>query len=615
MSAFRLGLLVALVVFVTSPLQAARIVNVTVEPKLDEGKQQIHIELLLDRGEAAVEIEVLAVLFDPDTVPALRPILSNNPAARSATGQYVAKTTIVQKDQVRLQKVTIDVPLDHLKLSAGMHQIAYQVRVLQDGKAIDLVCTPAEMVKVGKAARVTGRRAVTETVKEVQPEKRVVEVPRDVGGKRVMDKAEMTVRVPVSKQVRKEVPQFESGEYAQVFAFAQPLEIEVADPNIADQMREMQPVPWTPPRAIRISFATNRKIVNPRARDASRFGNELGELTYGSALVDILVRKTHGELPPSQEKPRPTPQDSFTVGELNSMSADDFYQAINNTLWESVGSGPTTKNDVVLFVHGFNNSFRFSSVRLAQIVYDTRFEGKPVLFSWPSNGGDSLLDELAGLMNYQTDRQDARASVAALAEVLRGIDAHTARPANVTATEHGDVHIIAHSMGCQLLVDALESLKGGWSPGQRPFKSIVLAAPDVDPDDLTRMVQSVRTPAERVTIYFCEGDRALQASAQFYSKQVGATLRPRVGQSLCCLPDVENVDANAANTTFIGHSYFVDGSLVLRDLEDIVLRNFQPEARALCPDDKLPEEYRYWKLIDDKTQCADAAAPVIPASP
>ena len=77
--------------------EAARILNVDVEPKLDEGKSEQQVALLLDRGEAAVEIEVLAVLSDPNTVPPLRPILSNNPAARSATGQYVAKTTLVQR--------------------------------------------------------------------------------------------------------------------------------------------------------------------------------------------------------------------------------------------------------------------------------------------------------------------------------------------------------------------------------------------------------------------------------------------------------------------------------------------------------------------------------------
>jgi esterase/lipase superfamily enzyme len=618
MAAQRAFLLTCLVVATAAGRSnAARVVNVDVESKLNEGKQLVQIELLLDRGEAAVEIEVLAILFDPATVPPIRPILSNDPASRSETGQYVAKTTVVQKDRQRLQKVTIEVPLDHLKLAPGLHQVAYQVRVRQDGQPIELVCAPATMVRVGKAARVTGRRMVTETVKEVQRQRQTVEVPRDVNGQRVMAREEMTVRVPVSKQVRREVPELEKGEYAQVFAFAQPGAgaPQVDDPNIADQIEEVQSVPWTPPRAIRINFATNRNIIHPQAHDASRFGNELGQLTFGSALIEILVRKTHGERQPSQERPRPTPQDSFTVGQLNGMTADDFYQAISNTLWQTVGSGPTTKNDVVLFVHGFNNSFRFSSVRLAQLVYDTRFEGKPVLFSWPSNGGDNLLDEVAGVLSYKSDRDDAKASVDALAEVLRQLALDSHRPEDPSGTQRGDIHIVAHSMGCQLLVDALDKLHSTWPAGAKPFRSIVLAAPDVDSDDLARIVQSVRTPAERVTLYFCEADRALEISSSYFAEHVAGMIRPRAGQALCLLPDVEDVDANAANTTFIGHSYFVDGSLVLRDLEDIMLRNFQPEERALCPNNKLPEQYRYWKLIDDTSQCADPAAPAVPPSP
>ena len=81
------------------------------------------------------------------------------------------------------------------------------------------------------------------------------------------------------------------------------------------------------------------------------------------------------------------------------------------------------------------------------------------------------------------------------------------------------------------------------------------------------------------------------------------------------LPEIENIDANKANTTFIGHSYFVDGSLVLRDLEDILQRDYSPELRVLCPDNKMPEEYAYWKMIDDKTQCQSAATSATPASP
>ena len=92
-------------------------------------------------------------------------------------------------------------------------------------------------------------------------------------------------------------------------------------------------------------------------------------------------------------------------------------------------------------------------------------------------------------------------------------------------------------------------------------------------------------------------------------------LRQRVGQALCCLPEMENIDANAANTTFIGHSYFVDGSLVLRDLEDIVQRNFQPGDRGCyVRTTSCRRNIAYWKIIDDKTQCATRPAPPIPPS-
>ena len=159
----------------------------------------------------------------------------------------------------------------------------------------------------------------------------------------------------------------------------------------------MQPVPWTPPRTIRINFATNRNIANPTARDATRFGNDVGELSYGTALVDILVKKTHGERPPSQEKPRADAAGQFYGRSAHQrLTEDDFFRRSATRFGRTSAAEPTTKNDVVVFVHGYNNSFRFSCVRLAQLVYDTRFEGKPVLFSWPANGGDSLIDELSG---------------------------------------------------------------------------------------------------------------------------------------------------------------------------------------------------------------------------
>lgn len=591
--------------------QAARILNLEVESKLDQMQQLIHFELLFDPGETAVELEVFALEFKDEAVPPLSPIASNNPTARAANGQYVAKSVVEQEDRQRVQKVSLIVPLNELKLTEGVHQIAYQLRALQDGKPVEHVCARTVMISVGKVARVTGQRTVNVTIKEIKPQKRTIEVRRTVNGQEIKEAKEIIVRVPVPRQVRQQVPQFENGEYTKVFAFAAPPEVHVEDPNIAAQIEEMQTVPWTPPRAIRINFATTRNVAKPSAHDASRFGGDIATVSYGTALVDISVAKTHGERPPSQEPVRPTPQDSFKVSQISNLSEEDFFEAIRNTLWQEVGSGPTTKDDVVLFVHGYNNSFRFSCVRFAQLVYDTRFEGKPLLFSWPANGGDSLLDELSGIVSYSSDLADAKASVDALANVLREIALDHHKPENAPA-KRGDIHLVAHSMGCQLLVDALEKLRSEWPAGVRPFKSIILAAPDVDSDDLTRLLQCLRTPAERVTLYYCEADRALWASSQFHARQPGGVLRHRVGQSLCVLPQIENIDANKANTTFIGHSYFVDGNLVLRDLEDILQRDYAPELRVLCPDNKQPEKYAYWKIIDDKTQCQSAATSMVP---
>lgn len=597
---------IALCGLLVSPLFAARVRNLDVEAKSRNKQHLLHFDLLFDPGETAVELEVLALEFRDGATPPLSPIGANNPSRRGPNEQYLAKTVIQQKDGQRLQPSTITIPLDELRLTQGLHQIAYQLRVLQDGQAVEHVCAPKVMVNVRKTARIVSQRTVDVTITEVKPRKQTIEVERTIDGQVRKESQEIVVRSPVARQARQQVLEYADSAYADVFAFAPPPEVQVDDPNIADQIAQTQMVPWTPPRVIPINFATTRNISNPTGRDATRFGNEVGQLTYGTALVDISVSKTHGERPPSQEPVRPTPQESFKVSQISSLSEDAFFQAISNTLWQDVGTGPTTKDDVVIFIHGYNNSFRFSCVRFAQLVYDTRFEGKPVLFSWPSNGGDSLIDEIAGIASYGSDRDDAKASVDSLVHVLREVAADQRKP-EAAADKRGDIHIVAHSMGCQLLVDALDKLRAEWPTGSHPFKSIVLAAPDVDSNDLTRLVQCVRAPAERVTLYFCEEDRALWASSQYHARQPGGVLRHRLGQALCILPKIENIDANKANTTFIGHSYFVDGSLVLRDLEDIVQRDYAPELRVLCPDSKMPEKYAYWKIIDDKTQCKTAA--------
>ena len=117
----------------------------------------------------------------------------------------------------------------------------------------------------------------------------------------------------------------------------------------------------------------------------------------------------------------------------------------------------STARDTVIFIHGYNVSFKEALTAAAQLKLNFgRDAGGPgvnvVLFSWPSDG--SMMPYLA----YSNDRQDAAASGPAfargflkLAKFLRGS----------TPQEACDqrIHLIAHSMGNYVLRHAVQEIE------------------------------------------------------------------------------------------------------------------------------------------------------------
>jgi len=66
------------------------------------------------------------------------------------------------------------------------------------------------------------------------------------------------------------------------------------------------------------------------------------------------------------------------------------------------------KQNVLIFVHGFNNNFQESLYRMAQIDTDAAFNGKAILFAWPSKGDPT---------RYEDDKAASAASRDYLIEV------------------------------------------------------------------------------------------------------------------------------------------------------------------------------------------------------
>src|SRR5262249_7703151 len=137
------------------------------------------------------------------------------------------------------------------------------------------------------------------------------------------------------------------------------------------------------------------------------FGGERGEgVSYAAITVSIppdSARKA-GQVQWPASVPG-NPQRDFVT-----MSADFLEERAFSTA-VSIAAKQSGRSRVLVFVHGFNNRFDDAVYRFAQIVHDSKSEGIPVLFTWPSRG------ELR-LSAYGYDRESANYSRDALERLL-----------------------------------------------------------------------------------------------------------------------------------------------------------------------------------------------------
>jgi esterase/lipase superfamily enzyme len=158
----------------------------------------------------------------------------------------------------------------------------------------------------------------------------------------------------------------------------------------------------------------------------------------------------------------------------------------------------------LVFTHGFNTKFDDAVVRFSQIVEDTRFDGVPVLFSWPSRGNAT---------DYGYDKDSANFSRDAMGQLLSGLT----REQNLAGVE-----IFAHSMGNWLTLETLRQIaiaKDERTLGR--INRIVLAAPDVDMEVFRTQVAHLGQLRSRIVLYASQDDHALQLSRRLF----GGSLR------------------------------------------------------------------------------------------
>jgi esterase/lipase superfamily enzyme len=150
---------------------------------------------------------------------------------------------------------------------------------------------------------------------------------------------------------------------------------------------------------------------------------------------------------------------------------------------------------VLVYVHGFNTDYDEAAFRVVQVAADGGFRGTHVLFTWPS---------YRRVLAYGGDREVATASRDALDKLLTDIG----RTPGV-----GRIHILAHSMGAFLTMEALRqvSIAGNGELGGR-LGEVILAAPDLDVEVFRQQMARISRPS-RISLFVQSDDRALAVSS------------------------------------------------------------------------------------------------------
>jgi esterase/lipase superfamily enzyme len=193
--------------------------------------------------------------------------------------------------------------------------------------------------------------------------------------------------------------------------------------------------------------------------------------------------------------------------------------------------------DVLIYVHGFNQTFEAAVLDAARLSDGIRFHGDTLAFAWPSK---------AKLLDYGYDRDSAMLSRDALEKVLDGL---------MASPTVGRLHIVAHSIGTMLTMEALRQLyaRQGDAAADR-LGAVVFAAPDIDMDVFISSVDHIGPIARKITLLTATNDRALAVSRWMAGgmTRVGAAQKAQLEQL-----GLHVIDASQEGWGVVNHDLFL----------------------------------------------------------
>jgi esterase/lipase superfamily enzyme len=269
----------------------------------------------------------------------------------------------------------------------------------------------------------------------------------------------------------------------------------------------------------------------------------------------------------------------------------------------------SARKEVVLFVHGYANSFSDAALTMGELCHFLGREFVCAIFTWPAGGKRGIL------FGYDVDYESSVYAVEHLRKTIRTI-------ATTPGLER--IHLLAHSRGTDLLATAMSDLVYEAYTHQTHFVrrykigNIVLLSPDIDVDvAVAKIFKTVsdpdlpygetpnpsmlieRVPEFRLTIYVSPGDKALAASSWLFGSvaRLGTlgrdTVTHKVIETWRTWGFIDMIQARHTAGGWIGHSYYTSDPRASSDLMAVLRYGLRPNE----PGRPLEEiERPFWQL-------------------
>jgi len=264
-----------------------------------------------------------------------------------------------------------------------------------------------------------------------------------------------------------------------------------------------------------------------------------------------------------------------------------FSKLINQKL------GYSKSKDIIIFINGYRTLFENPLLVAAEFSEYLKDDGVVIAYSWATT---------PKLFDYMRDVETTRISSSKLRKFLN----YLAKNTNAE-----NIHIVAHSAGTRVTMDALQQMALS-SPNsnregfRRKFKigQVVLAASDANPKHFAAASgDGMLLVPNRTTVYISTKDKALNLSRLlFRTERLGQLSRmgnnsTRVSNWVLNHKYLNFIDVSADKRAFIhnGHSYFRSSPWTSSDLILLLKKNLHPSKRGL----ERKASQLYWSFPKD----------------